>query len=169
MADVGDSQITFLTEWQLYAQKVEGDAWKGQKLDPVVMEKMTGKSRAPTPLPDPICLGRGARELALLMAWYVQRSKLSSSTSCYRRYETRKRAVRRAGHRGDRLETLGLGERRRGGCTELACKGDHRLDRTITTCISILGRSQKEQCCHYIITLRSPVDETDLTSATERP
>ena len=36
-------QITFLTEWQLYAQKVEGEAWKGDKLDGNVMEKMTGK------------------------------------------------------------------------------------------------------------------------------
>jgi hypothetical protein len=35
-------QIGFLTEWQLYAQKVEGDSWKGEKLDPAKVEKMSG-------------------------------------------------------------------------------------------------------------------------------
>lgn len=44
-------QITFLTEWQLYAQKVEGEAWKGDRLDASVMEKMTGKFYLPTSLP----------------------------------------------------------------------------------------------------------------------
>ncbi|KAL2113887.1 hypothetical protein VUR80DRAFT_2012 [Thermomyces stellatus] len=33
--------ITFLTEWQIYVQKVEGDAWKGERLDAGVIEKMT--------------------------------------------------------------------------------------------------------------------------------
>ncbi|KAK7952395.1 ACN9-domain-containing protein [Apiospora aurea] len=33
--------IGFLTEWQLYAQKVEGDAWKGEKIDPAKVEKMS--------------------------------------------------------------------------------------------------------------------------------
>ncbi|KAI0396651.1 ACN9-domain-containing protein [Xylariaceae sp. FL0594] len=33
--------IGFLTEWQLYAQKVEGDSWKGEKLDPAKVEKMS--------------------------------------------------------------------------------------------------------------------------------
>ncbi|CAJ2501026.1 Uu.00g038790.m01.CDS01 [Anthostomella pinea] len=33
--------IGFLTEWQLYAQKVEGDAWVGEKLDPAKVEKMS--------------------------------------------------------------------------------------------------------------------------------
>jgi len=32
--------IGFLTEWQLYAQKVEGESWVGEKLDPVKVEKM---------------------------------------------------------------------------------------------------------------------------------
>lgn len=149
-----DSQITFLTEWQLYAQKVEGDAWKGQKLDAGVMEKMTGEFRVPTFLPGALRLGCGLRELAVLMVWYVQRSRLYSSTSCCRRYGT----LRRAARRGGLLETLGPGEGRRGGCTVLACEGDHKLGRTITTCISILGRSHEEQCCHYIITLHTPLD-----------
>lgn len=35
-------QIGFLTEWQLYAQKIEGDAWVGEKLDPGKIEKMSG-------------------------------------------------------------------------------------------------------------------------------
>src|ERR1700712_3041862 len=26
-------QIGFLTEWQLYAQKIEGDTWKGEKIE----------------------------------------------------------------------------------------------------------------------------------------
>ncbi|KAI0817812.1 P-loop containing nucleoside triphosphate hydrolase protein [Xylaria sp. FL0064] len=34
--------IGFLTEWQLYAQKIEGDSWKGEKLDPAKVEKMSG-------------------------------------------------------------------------------------------------------------------------------
>lgn len=95
-------QITFLTEWQLYAQKVEGDAWKGQKLDPVVMEKMTGELRVLESAAGLLRLGRGKREVALLTASCVQRSRSSSSTSCCRRYGIRRRAAR-AGHR-DRLE-----------------------------------------------------------------
>jgi hypothetical protein len=35
-------QIGFLTEWQLYAQKIEGDAWLGEKLDQGKIEKMSG-------------------------------------------------------------------------------------------------------------------------------
>lgn len=33
--------IGFLTEWQLYAQKIEGDAWQGEKIDPAKIEKMS--------------------------------------------------------------------------------------------------------------------------------
>ncbi|KAK3937168.1 succinate dehydrogenase assembly factor 3, mitochondrial [Diplogelasinospora grovesii] len=33
--------IGFLTEWQLYAQKIEGDSWVGEKLDPAKIEKMS--------------------------------------------------------------------------------------------------------------------------------
>ncbi|KAH9888238.1 P-loop containing nucleoside triphosphate hydrolase protein [Xylariomycetidae sp. FL2044] len=33
--------IGFLTEWQLYAQKIEGDSWVGEKLDPAKVEKMS--------------------------------------------------------------------------------------------------------------------------------
>ncbi|KAF6798849.1 acetate non-utilizing protein [Colletotrichum sojae] len=33
--------IGFLTEWQLYAQKVEGDQWQGEKIDPVKVAKMS--------------------------------------------------------------------------------------------------------------------------------
>ncbi|KAL2166814.1 hypothetical protein VTG60DRAFT_2131 [Thermothelomyces hinnuleus] len=33
--------IGFLSEWQLYAQKIEGDAWKGEKLDQGKIEKMS--------------------------------------------------------------------------------------------------------------------------------
>ncbi|RAK73013.1 succinate dehydrogenase assembly factor 3, partial [Aspergillus fijiensis CBS 313.89] len=32
--------IGFLTEWQLYAQKLEGDAWIGEKLDKGKLDKM---------------------------------------------------------------------------------------------------------------------------------
>lgn len=35
-------QIGFLTEWQLYAQKLEGDAWVGEKLDKSKLDKMSG-------------------------------------------------------------------------------------------------------------------------------
>ncbi|KKK12556.1 hypothetical protein P175DRAFT_0470570 [Aspergillus ochraceoroseus IBT 24754] len=33
--------IGFLTEWQLYAQKLEGDAWIGEKLDQGKLDKMS--------------------------------------------------------------------------------------------------------------------------------
>ena len=36
------TKIGFLTEWQMYAQKVEGDAWKGEKLDKAKIDKMSG-------------------------------------------------------------------------------------------------------------------------------
>lgn len=37
------SQIGFLTEWQMYAQKIEGDSWLGDKIDQAKMQKMSGK------------------------------------------------------------------------------------------------------------------------------
>lgn len=36
-------QVGFLSEWQLYAQKIEGDAWVGEKLDQGKIEKMSGE------------------------------------------------------------------------------------------------------------------------------
>lgn len=33
--------IGFLTEWQLYAQKLEGDTWVGDKLDQAKLDKMS--------------------------------------------------------------------------------------------------------------------------------
>ncbi|PLB37288.1 succinate dehydrogenase assembly factor 3 [Aspergillus candidus] len=33
--------IGFLTEWQLYAQKIEGDSWAGEKLDKAKLDKMS--------------------------------------------------------------------------------------------------------------------------------
>lgn len=38
--------IGFLTEWQLYAQKIEGDSWIGEKLDPAKIEKMNDEQLA---------------------------------------------------------------------------------------------------------------------------
>jgi Complex1_LYR-like len=35
-------QIGFLTEWQMYAQKLEGDSWKGERMDMAKVEKMSG-------------------------------------------------------------------------------------------------------------------------------
>ena len=35
-------QIGFLTEWQMYAQKIEGDGWRGERLDEGVVQKMSG-------------------------------------------------------------------------------------------------------------------------------
>ena len=34
-------QIGFLTEWQMYAQALEGDTWQGEKLDPGKIEKLS--------------------------------------------------------------------------------------------------------------------------------
>jgi ATP-dependent RNA helicase DHR2 len=36
------SKIGFLTEWQLYAQKIEGDSWKGERIDQGKIEKLSG-------------------------------------------------------------------------------------------------------------------------------
>ncbi|CAH0026405.1 unnamed protein product [Clonostachys rhizophaga] len=35
------NKIGFLSEWQLYAQKIEGDSWKGQKIDETKLAKMS--------------------------------------------------------------------------------------------------------------------------------
>ena len=35
-------KIGFLTEWQMYAQKIEGDSWLGEKLDSGKIDKMSG-------------------------------------------------------------------------------------------------------------------------------
>ena len=40
-------KIGFLTEWQMYAQKIEGDSWRGERLDNSKIDKMSGiKNRA---------------------------------------------------------------------------------------------------------------------------
>ncbi|KAH7160124.1 hypothetical protein B0J13DRAFT_121677 [Dactylonectria estremocensis] len=38
--------IGFLTEWQLYAQKIEGDSWVGEKLDEGKLSKMSDEQIA---------------------------------------------------------------------------------------------------------------------------
>lgn len=35
-------QIGFLTEWQMYAQKLEGEDWLGEKMDKAKLDKMSG-------------------------------------------------------------------------------------------------------------------------------
>lgn len=44
-------QIGFLTEWQLYAQKIEGDQWKGDKIEEGKLQKMSGTVRIHFPAP----------------------------------------------------------------------------------------------------------------------
>lgn len=34
--------IGFLTEWQMYAQQVEGESWRGEKMDKGKIDKMSG-------------------------------------------------------------------------------------------------------------------------------
>jgi hypothetical protein len=36
------SQIGFLSEWQVYAQTLQGDAWKGDRMDKAKIDKMSG-------------------------------------------------------------------------------------------------------------------------------
>ena len=36
-------QIGFLTEWQLYAQKLEGDEWLGERMEIGKVDKMSGQ------------------------------------------------------------------------------------------------------------------------------
>ncbi|KAI1482542.1 ACN9-domain-containing protein [Daldinia eschscholtzii] len=38
--------IGFLSQWQLYAQNIEGKSWVGDKLDPVKVEKMSDQQIA---------------------------------------------------------------------------------------------------------------------------
>jgi hypothetical protein len=38
-------QIGFLTEWQYYAQALEGDEWKGELFDRAKIDKMSGMSK----------------------------------------------------------------------------------------------------------------------------
>ncbi|KAI9803883.1 MAG: hypothetical protein M1825_001763 [Sarcosagium campestre] len=33
--------IGFLTEWQMYAQTIEGEAWRGERIDPAKVDKMS--------------------------------------------------------------------------------------------------------------------------------
>lgn len=40
------TQIGFLTEWQMYAQKLEGDQWQGEQLDKAKVDKMNGMLQA---------------------------------------------------------------------------------------------------------------------------
>lgn len=37
-----DGQIGFLSEWQLYAQQLEGNTWKGEKMDKDKIDRMSG-------------------------------------------------------------------------------------------------------------------------------
>jgi hypothetical protein len=39
---VSGFEVGFLSEWQLYAQKIEGDSWVGEKLDQSKIAKMSG-------------------------------------------------------------------------------------------------------------------------------
>jgi len=40
-------QIGFLTEWQMYAQQIEGEAWRGEKMDKTKIDKMSGMFTSP--------------------------------------------------------------------------------------------------------------------------
>jgi hypothetical protein len=35
--------VAFLTEWQLYAQQIEGDSWRDGKMDRAKLDKMSGE------------------------------------------------------------------------------------------------------------------------------
>lgn len=36
--------VGFLTEWQMYAQQIEGEAWRGERMEKGKVEKMSGMS-----------------------------------------------------------------------------------------------------------------------------
>jgi hypothetical protein len=42
MVQANAIEIGFLTEWQLYAQTIEGDSWKEEKMDKTKIDKMSG-------------------------------------------------------------------------------------------------------------------------------
>lgn len=35
--------VAFLTEWQTYAQQIEGESWRGEKMDKAKVDKMSGE------------------------------------------------------------------------------------------------------------------------------
>ena len=35
--------VGFLSEWQRYAQMIEGDSWRGEKMDKTKLDKMSGE------------------------------------------------------------------------------------------------------------------------------
>ena len=35
--------VGFLSEWQRYAQMIEGDSWRGEKMDKTKVDKMSGE------------------------------------------------------------------------------------------------------------------------------
>lgn len=35
--------VGFLSEWQMYAQQIEGEAWRGEKMDKSKIDKMSGE------------------------------------------------------------------------------------------------------------------------------
>jgi hypothetical protein len=35
-------KIGFLSEWQMYAQALQGDSWRGEKMDKAKIDKMSG-------------------------------------------------------------------------------------------------------------------------------
>jgi hypothetical protein len=53
-------QIGFLTEWQLYAQKIEGDQWKGDKIEEGKLQKMSGTAHTHFPAPKMLTRDRRA-------------------------------------------------------------------------------------------------------------
>jgi hypothetical protein len=68
------AQIGFLTEWQGYAQQIEGEKWRGEKMDKAKIDKMSGAYLPYLPLPSPSSV-----EGAILIE--AQMSKLRKCTS----------------------------------------------------------------------------------------
>ena len=73
-------QIGFLTEWQMYAQEIEGDAWRGSKIDKAKIDKMSGA----------VFKRANARLLRMLMC--IQTNRSASFTSLCRPYSAVKGA-----------------------------------------------------------------------------
>ena len=62
--------VGFLTEWQLYAQQIEGENWRGEKMDRGKIDKMSGMYERPYP---PSKITRVVRMSAI---WHVVRESI---------------------------------------------------------------------------------------------
>jgi hypothetical protein len=73
--------VGFLSEWQSYAQQVEGDSWRGEKMDKSKIDKMSGEFCSCLALGRAFHIGRRCGVEVLMMLEREQISRSGSYTS----------------------------------------------------------------------------------------